>query len=277
MVEAVILLREIRYLHPKDIFNDTADIRSLEPDAHIVNDNGQRFGLRIEPFDRVHDLVLPLVRGSNLTALQAAQVLDGDAELQGKPLLRHAIGAALPAQGASPNPAACRSRHHRRRILDELFERMLDLVPFVQFRLCNDAVFQVPQMTFTDARIIRKLFLLDAVSAAHLLDILAPCFHNEKPPCRRNEKTGKMACCRFCRCAEMLIKSKFLNGYRLLSTLLLEQEGDDAGAAAPRPPAAQACAGGLRAARRRAACVLSADVSDTKNRKRADGRNHLRV
>lgn len=69
----------------------------------------------------------------------------------------------------------------------------------------------------------------------------------------------------------MLIKSKVLNGYRLLSTLLLDQEGDDAGAAAPRPPAAQACAGGFRAARRRAACVLSADVANTENRKRADG------
>ena len=68
-----------------------------------------------------------------------------------------------------------------------------------------------------------------------------------------------MACCRFCRYAEMLIKSKVLNGYRLLSTLLLEQEGNDAGAAAPRPPAAQACAGSFRAARRRAACALSVD------------------
>ena len=73
-----------------------------------------------------------------------------------------------------------------------------------------------------------------------------------------------MACCRFCRCAEMLIKSKVLNGYRLLSTLLLEQEGDDAGAAAPRPPAAQACACVYRAARRRVACALSADMSDTR-------------
>ena len=81
MVKAVILLCEILHLHPQDILDDAAHIHSLKPDAHIVDDNGEWLDLRIKPLDRVHDLVLPVVGDSNLTAFQTAQVLDSNAEL----------------------------------------------------------------------------------------------------------------------------------------------------------------------------------------------------